>query len=285
MIVLLGMAAASADGETITLVNRNATAVFGPQATDETDELGLNSWTVDGYNHAYGRWFWYRVGSQTSESPINGSDVLEHVRSTSFDLEDGPEPDVMLVDYADTETATTPETFAVGIRSFLTGGSTGSNRSGIMETVRIENLDLDSALQITLFEYADFDVRGSGEDDAAIVTGSPKNTVRQTDPAGIVIETVATPPPTHYEIAEYEDIFDRLDDGSVTTLYDTGSPMIDDDVTWAFQWDLVIEPGDTFLLSQSINLRPGDPTVPEPSSWVLAAWGLLAAAFIRRRRR
>jgi hypothetical protein len=42
------------------------------------------------------------------------------------------------------------------------------------------------------------------------------------------------------------------------------------DAEWSFEWDFVLPPGGTYLISKDKNIRPG-PHIPEPSGMALAA--------------
>ncbi len=99
-------------------------------------------------------------------------------------------------------------------------------------------------------------------------------------------ETVVTPVPTHREIAFYDTTLSKLNDGLPTTLSDgppIGTPLGPGDVTWAYQWDFLLQPGDTFQISKDKNLHAG-PGVPEPAtvSLLSLAAGLLLAGYRKR---
>ena len=115
----------------ISLQNHNSTAVFHTEAADG-GELGLNTWNVDGKDHMFQQWFWYRTASQTQENAINGTGALAHVSSTAIDLDGSAGDDYLQSDYADNETVITPEKFTVQLRYLLTGGTAGSDTSDIV---------------------------------------------------------------------------------------------------------------------------------------------------------
>ena len=97
-------------------------------------------------------------------------------------------------------------------------------------------------------------------------------------------ETVVTPVPSHREIAFFPITLNKLNDGLPTTLSDTppiGVAVWAGDVTWAYQWDFLLQPGQTFQISKDKNLR----AVPEPAACSLLslAAGLLLARYRKRR--
>jgi hypothetical protein len=141
------------------------------------------------------------------------------------------------------------------------------------EQISIFNLT-PSPLEFHFFQYADFDLSAA---DTAIFTNS--NTVDQTGGGLRLSETVVTPVPSHREAALFPVTLNKLNDGLPTTLSDNAGAG-PGDVTWAYQWDAVIPPSGTFLISKDKHIS----LVPEPAaaSLLCVAAGLLVA---RRRKR
>ena len=280
---VLASSSRTSQAAVITLSNQNSVATFHTQASDG-GELGLNTWDVDGTDHMFQQWFWYRTGSQTQENAIDGTGALAHVSSTAIDLDGSAGDDYLQSDYADNETAITPEKFTVQLRYLLTGGAAGSDTSDIVEVIRVKNTGT-STMRFSLFQYVDFDLNQSIGDDTVLLSGTPINTATQSDPINIIGETVVTPPPTRFEANLFSVTRDKLNDAFLDNLNNNVGPFVGD-TTWAFQWDMVIPAGGTVLISKDKQLRPGEGgIIPEPSTIVLAGIGLLGAFGWSRRRR
>src|SRR5438874_5566923 len=242
-----------------TLTDDNTVAQF-----DTATQANNFNWFVDGIDLLAQQAFWYRVGNVAEQSlhslPIG-------VQGTSDSNFDG-NPDTLFVRYDGTG-------FRVDTRYAIDGGSPGSGASDMTEQISITNL-LDSPLDFHFFQYADFDLSAA---DTAVFTNA--NSVRQFSPGAELTETVVTPVPSHREIAFFPVTLNKLNDGVPTTLSDTppiGVVFGPGDVTWAYQWDVVIPPSGTFLISKDKNITPSPP-VPEPAACSLLslAAGLLLA--------
>ena len=227
---------------------------------DPASDAGMYSWTVDGVEHLGRQWFWLRVGSQGPEMPLNllGAPT---VTATPWALE------------ARYQTATV----AVMVRYMLTGGLEGSLTADVAESIRISNLGTTS-LDMHFFQYSDFNLEGTAEDDAIWLAGADHNTVRQRGVGTIFSEVVVTPPPSHYEVGSAADLLASLMDGSPTTAGDLGGPYAGD-IGWVFQWDAVIAPGRSLIISKDKLIDP----VPEPLTVV--TMGLAVASVAARLRR
>jgi hypothetical protein len=258
---------------TAVLQNRNSMAEFHTEAADPGTK-GLFNWNVDGIDQIFEQWFWYRVGNTGPESAL---DTLTQNEVSQLNLDSEAGNDFLLVGYVDPA-----QRFSIQVRYMLTGGTTGSLDSDLVEVLRIQNLSTTQPLDFHFFQYVDFDLGGTANDDTVSVGGIPGNTVRQSDALLQLSETVVTPPPSRYAVTgTAASLKSQLTDGSPTSLSGAGGP-ITGDAAWAFQWDFVLAPGDSYLISKDKNLRP----VPEPATvWTAFAAAcalLLAARRIRR---
>jgi hypothetical protein len=248
---------------TFTLTDGNSSTLF------ETDSEGNQvNWLVDGEDQVFVQGFWYRVGSSGGESAVSTlPHPVEGVTDTNFD----GNADTLFVRY-------NGGGFNIETRYSLDGGTPGSRASDLGEQIAIINTGT-SPLDFHFFQYVDFDLMNSSEGDSAVFTNA--NAVRQFQGALRLSEAVITPPATHREINFYPNIIDRLDDLLPTTLSDTpgtGVVLGPGDMTWAFQWDVVIPGGGSFLISKDKNLTG----VPEPATLVLIS---MAGLFLVLRRK
>lgn len=266
-VVTMGMCLGLATGPAVAgvmLTDANSTASFN--LGGEPGQLGMYSWTVDGVNHMYQQWFWYRVGPSGGEESIDAL-TLEGGPLTSDTNGDGA-MDTLYTRYVGAG-------FRIDLWYILVGGAPGSGASDIGEIIRITNTSKTDALDFHFFQYADFDLNGDGTNDTVEITGG--NTAHQSSPTAYVAETVVTPRPSHYEAGIFPDTLDSLMDAVPTTFSDDGGPKTGD-ATWAFEWDKVIDPERTLLISKDKNMTP------EPATMALVGVGFVVALARKRRR-
>jgi hypothetical protein len=255
-------------GALFTLTDDNSSAQF-----DTATDLNNFNWTVDGVDQLGRQAFWYRIGNVAEQSVHTLPIGVQGTNDSNFD----GNPDQLFVRYLGNG-------FRIETRYTLDGGLPGSSVSDMGEQISITNT-LDSPLDFHFFQYADFDLGGTPGGDSAVFTNV--NTVQQFKGASQLTETVVTPIPSHREIAFTPVTFNKLNDGVPTTLSDTppiGTVFGPGDVTWAYQWDVLLQPGQTFEISKDKNLRAGAP-VPEPATCSLLSLAscLLLARWRKRR--
>jgi len=243
---------------------------------DTTNPNGVVDWIVAGTDQMFQQYFWYRLGSTGAEAPISalGAGVVTQT-----------DPSTATVTY------TLPGVMAISVKYSLTGSNANplSSFSDLGEQITIENLSASSSLDMHFFQYSDFDLGGTANNDQLSFTGTPINTAIQTDAAGAqeLSETVVARAPNEFSGDYFANILNSLNDGTPTTLDNTNHVTSPGDATWAFEWDQPIGPGGVFGISKDKLLNsPGFFGAPEPSSF--AVWGLLGAslsigAFRRRR--
>jgi hypothetical protein len=264
LVVFLLFGGAPASQATVyTLQDVNSTVQI-----DAGTQSGMNSWIVDGTSQLFQQWFWYRVGD-TAEQSIDNLGLL-HAQVTDTNGFTDSNVDTLNLVYGSLST------FTVDVTYQLRGGSAGSNRSDMVEGIVITNRS-SSSMNFSFFQYTDFDLNGDSSDDTAEKTNA--NAIRQWDPMLVFNETVVTPSPSHWEIDSYPDIRTRLNDGLPTTLSDATSPY-SGDVTWAFEWDVILAAGDSLIISKDKGLAP----VPEPATMLLLGSGLIGLAGFGRKK-
>ena len=255
---------APAQGTLYTLIDDNSTAII-----DDGSSAGVGTWTIDGTNHMFQQWFWYRVGNNPEASIDTLAFIVGGVTDTNFDGDD----DTLYVRYGNDQAASQ---YTVEVRFILDGGPAGSRLSDLAEQISITNTGT-SPLDFHFFQYSDFDLGGDGapNDTVQLINA---NTVKQSDPDWTISETIVTPSADAFELDFFPITRNRLNDGVATTLGNAfgAGPVVPGEVTWAFQWDRVILVGSAFLISKDKNM------VPEPATLGLLLIGALA--LLRRRR-
>jgi len=255
--LLLGSAGAQA---TIILEDLNSQAEI-----DLTSDAGMFRWTVDGIENLRKQWFWYRIGDTGPELPLN---ALGTPLSKTSDGDLDPGDERLISRYAGSG-------LTVTIDYVLTGGPVGSGVSDIAEMIVLENTGGDD-IDLHFFQYVDFELGGTVDDVAVEILNG--NTAVQTDVGTWLSETVVTWMPDYCEAGIGGSILAKLTDADADTLSDNAGPLGPGDLSWAFQWDVELEPGDTFIISKDKNL------VPEPAGLVVLGVGSLVLMLRRRRR-
>lgn len=238
---------------------------------DDSTQSGMSTWTVDGTDQLFQQWFWFRTGDGAEQS----IDTLPLLGAVASNTNFNPGNDTLVVRYGSLET------WYVDVKYSLQGGSAGSGASDIGEQITIFNAD-DGALGISFFQYSDFDLDNTANNDTVMMVNA--NTVRQWDPAFVLSETVATPSPNAYELANTSfAIRDKLNDGVATNLNNTPAigVGITGDASWAFQWNFTVPAGGSVQISK--DKRIGS-FIPEPLTllgFTMGAGGLIR--YLRRR--
>lgn len=268
LVLLAGVAftAGPAFGVVHTIADRNSSAFI-----EDGIGAGMFGWQVDGVNNLAFQGFFYRTGSMGFELPVDtGSLTLTGFALTDTNPFVDPRPDTFAAQY-------TGNGFVIEPTWTLRGSTAGSGTADIAESIAIRNTGT-APLPFTFFQYSDFDLGGTASGDSVRITGTPPNTVTQWDAAfGTISETVVTPSPTRYQVDLFPNLLNSLNDNSITVLNNNGGPLGPGDVTWAFQWDFLLAPGQTVLISKDKQI-----VIPAPAGLaLLGAAGLVAG---RRRR-
>jgi hypothetical protein len=250
---------ANSQATPFTLIDDNSTAIIDTQKV--TEQLNMYSWVIDGIENLYEQAFFYRTGLMTSESTISSLPVL--VQGVS-DINFNGDPDTLFVKYQGNG-------FTISIAYLLQGGSANSYRSDIAETITIVNTNTTGSQTFHFFQYTDFDLNGTPNDDTIYRDSLSRFT--QSDPVLSSAEVITTSSPSHYEASLYPTLRNKLTDALPTTLGDIAGPLYGD-VSFAWQWDFTVNAGDSFQISKDKNIAP----IPEPGTLILLGGGLLSLA-------
>lgn len=264
--------AAVSQGVVFTLQDDNSTV-----AIEVDSQLGMHDWIIDGVNVLppagggitdFRQWFWYRLGTSAEASV----DTLTRGATGTTDTDFNGDADTLFVPYSGSG-------FEFRIRMKLDGGAAGTGLSDIAEQIEIRNTGTET-LSLSFFQYGDLDLGAPDE----MVSFPNSNAVLESGPLGQVLETVHTPVATHHEAAAFSSQIDAFNDGDADDLSDTpaigGAAIGPGDITWAFQWDVALAPGGSFLISKDKHV-----TIPEPSTALLVALGGAVCCWLRGRTR
>ncbi len=180
------------------------------------------------------------------------------------------------------------DTLAATLETTLAGDAPGSSRSTLTRSLALTNIG-SAAQSLFLFDYVDFDIRFDqlAQADQSVQTTPGRVTTRSAS-FPLAIETLATPAPESWEIADFFTLYTRffLDQDGPTTLPNAPAlgapfPVPPSDNAFAFGWAFELAPGETFAVSNVSTLAP----IPLPPAVLLLAGALCALGAASRVRR
>jgi hypothetical protein len=228
-----------------------------------TGNLGMNSWTVlNGQNQLDQQWFWYSVNGSAPQ-PINTIGGLTTTPNGANDV---------TVTYQNSQ-------LSVNVDYTLTGNGASSGSADIMEYIWIDNVSAGQTAQtlnVSFFQYSNFNLLNNNNNTVSITgslgayTGAFQSTGT---PGGTgIAEVILAPSASHGETALVPTTLNELNNplNSNFNLSDNTS-AVTGDVSWAFQWDATLNPGDEEDISKDKGLQVT--VVPEPGTTALAVLG------------
>jgi len=255
----LAFTAMAGPGGTFDIADANTSATFDPAA-------GQVNWMVDGVNQLFTQEFYFRRANDTHELRMDSFN-LNNVGN--FTTDTNPFIDTRHDAFGSLFTDNTGLEFETLFT--IRGNAPGSNSAALAEQITIRNTS-NSAISLSFFQFVDFDLGGDAFDDFGQIVGG--NTAQQSDDNTVLSETVATPTPTIFQMGDSFDMTSMFSDSAIDNLDGTSSHS--GDVAWAFQWDITLQAGGSFLISKNKAI------IPTPGSlMILGSAGL----FANRRRR
>jgi len=256
MLFLTAAALPQAQAATFNLSDNNSTI----SVTSES-QSGAYNWVVDGTYQMYQQQ-WFYGPSATGQSSI---DTLTLTNSgTAFG------------NYAFFNYVDPAGSFSIATTYSLAGGQVGSKSSDLSEQITVNNLS-GAPLTFRLYLYTDFDLNGTSGGDNVFTNGL--HHAVQWEGNIVLSETIVGPDANKTEVGFFANTLSALNSGVAYSLNNVSGPLGPGDMTWAFEWDVVIANGGSFQISLDKNI------VPIPGSLVLLGSGVLGLLGIGIRRK
>ncbi len=185
-----------------------------------------------GQDQLFGNWWWYRAAADTREHAFNNSATSGFVGAVV-----GPKGDSAVLRWVNVD--------GKGFNAELTYRiySTGVDSGVLSECLMISNPST-TQLNLTVFNYADFDVCGAAGDSSAILP-APSPGIQQviTDATCTVRCFFLGCGQPAYQTGPWATIRTLLNNATIDNLANIGSPFGPGDFSSAYQWRMSIAPG------------------------------------------
>ena len=230
-------------------------------AVDPESQNGFDTWIVDGVSHLFQEWFWLSITGA-------GQNSLDSFTLNSSDQTG----DTITLNYAGRD-------LSIDAIYQVSGGANGSGTATVTETLRINNTNFSTAVDVGLFAYTDLDINDAseGQDAASLGPGQIEQTAGLT--SVVVTSSVG---PDSFDLVEFSTLRGDLNADNLAILGNTAL-LEDGDVTFAFFYDLSLGIDESIMLQWTKALSGGDVLVPIPAGMWLFGSGVGAIALARRR--
>jgi hypothetical protein len=263
------------NAQNIIMDDGGSTATINPGGG--TGNLGMNNWSVlGGQNQLNQQWFWYSIGGVTAQ-PINTIGGLT-VTPNAYGL-DGLND--VTVTYANSQ-------LSVNVEYVLSGNGASSGSADMEEYLSIKNTGT-SPFSLNFYQYSNFNLLG--QPNTVNISGIPFDpsnpfsgyTGATQTTGGLggngIAEVIDVPYANYAEAATLGQTLGELGAGPYTLNDNTGP--VTGDVTWAFEWNAMLNPGEMLDITKDKGLSVQ--IVPEPSTIALMVFGLASLGLARRR--
>lgn len=268
---MIALSGSVASAQTLVLEDGNSTAGFSLTAG-----IQQISWTVDGIDHLASQQFAIQIGGNPTVF-LDDTDITDF-RLVNTDRDPGDDALAAQITF-DVEDVSVQTIYS------LNGGADGSGSSLMKETILIEN-NGDDDVAISFFQLVDFDLAGTPFDTSVALTNA--QTAVQIDTSNGVVQATMIFTDDGAGSPELLDVVAQIGFASdVTAAVMNGSltfvPVFNSsgDLAFAVQWDLLLAPGDSFVITDDRIIEVLEP-IPTPGA--IAVFGAAGLAACRRRR-
>ena len=261
-VLFIGQVAAA--DQIVTLHSRGDTAVF-----DSGPDGGFTSFTLDGVNQLDFLGYFFRIGSDGGEASIQSLNDVEFTNAIGEPLGPSDVTSTINVFYSDPN-------LPFRVRWLQAIAGTGFFSTGAFSDSVIVTNEGTADLDLHLFQFVDLDLGDSSIDASISLERTPTRSFingEQEAAEDSALEAYLSPSgnsegngftfvtPTHFTVGLADQILSDLEDNQPTALSDFGGPITNGDLAYAFQWDILLPPGESRAVGTHLSIN-----VPEPSS-------------------
>jgi len=251
----------------VLLQNGNSSVTINPNSS-----AGVEDWTINSQNQINQEWFWFSVGNQTGQSPLQslGTPKVHKMDTTG----DGENDTVELV-------YPTDDGIQITVTYSLTGGQAGSDSSDLTDSISINN-ETGKSEKVNFFQYANFNLGDSttgqtvniSDKDTATVTGN-----------GYQAQTVVSPMAQEYEANTFPNLLNTISSSSVSAALND-QKNASGDPEWGFEWCTTLPMcSGSYVITGDQDITGSAVSVPEPVGGTIAMLGIGGMFLSRPRRR